>query len=298
MIDLLIVIITLLGLIVGSITDLKKREIPDWISYGLMFSGLGLRLIYSVATLDWMYFLSGLIWFGILFGLACLMFYTGQWGGGDSKLLIGIGALFATYPKFMYNYFQPMFFFYFSPLIAFWLNLLLVGAAYAILWSIVVGIINFKKFKIKFTEKLKHETLTKIRHIIFVVSSFMVGLGFFMQDLFLKLILIIFGMLFVLFYYSWIYIKSVEESCMQKAVHPKDLTEGDWIVEDIIVNEKTICGPKSLGIEKKQIEELIELYNKNKIDKVVIKVGIPFIPSFLFAYIITIIIGNIVFLII
>jgi len=53
-----------------------------------------------------------------------------------------------------------------------------------------------------------------------------------------------------------------------------------------------------LGIEKKQIRKLIELYKKRKVKNILIKEGIPFVPSFFAAYVITLIYGNLVLLIV
>ena len=78
----------------------------------------------------------------------------------------------------------------------------------------------------------------------------------------------------------------------------EELTEGDWIAEEIKVGKKYICGPKDLGIELAQIKKLIAYKKKGKIKKVLIKVGIPFVPSFLIAFIVTYIWGNVVFRII
>ena len=82
MIDLLLLLVGLAVFIIGSITDIKTREIPDWVSYSAIILGLGLRLLYSLSTLDWSFFLYGLLGFGIFLALGLFMFYTGQWGGG------------------------------------------------------------------------------------------------------------------------------------------------------------------------------------------------------------------------
>ena len=66
--------------------------------------------------------------------------------------------------------------------------------------------------------------------------------------------------------------------------------------KDIVVNKKYITGPKDLGIEKKQLKKLINYYKKGKIKRVLIKIGIPFVPSFLIAYLITLWIGNVLLL--
>jgi len=83
---------------------------------------------------------------------------------------------------------------------------------------------------------------------------------------------------------------------MLKYVEPNRLTEGDWIAKEIKYNGKYICGPKDLGIERKQINELIKLYNQKKIKRILIKEGIPFVPSFLMAFVITIMYGNLLLL--
>ena len=77
----LIFIIALTALIIGTITDLKTREIPDWVNYSLIFIALGLRLIWSVVYYDVSFLIQGVSGFLVFLALAYLLFYTGQWGG-------------------------------------------------------------------------------------------------------------------------------------------------------------------------------------------------------------------------
>ena len=118
------------------------------------------------------------------------------------------------------------------------------------------------------------------------------------QDVFVRLMLIYIALISIITFYLWLIIKAVENSCMLKYVIPSKLTEGDWIAKDVKVDGKYITGPKDLGIEKKQIRKLIELYKKRKVKNILIKEGIPFVPSFFVAYVITLIYGNLVLLII
>ena len=74
---------------------------------------------------------------------------------------------------------------------------------------------------------------------------------------------------------------------MIKNVSPSKITEGDWIAEEIKVKGKLIAGPKDLGISLEQIARLKSLGVK----KVLVKYGIPFVPSFLIAFIIAVIAG-------
>lgn len=278
MIELLL-FLAFLGLIIGTYTDFKIREVPDWLSYSLIVAGLGLRLLYSAITFDWMFFIYGLLGFGIFLALALLMYYGGQWGGGDSKVLMGIGALLGFEPN-------PFSFF-----IGFFINLLIIGALYGIGWSIFLAIKNKKNFKKEFMslqrKKRRLNLALFVLLLIFIILVFLL-----ITDSFLKIILIIFSIFFYLSLYVYIFTKSVENSSMYKMYPVNKLTEGDWIAKIIRYKGKYLCGPKDLGISKKQIA----LLKKFKIKQVLVKEGIPFIPSFLIAFIITYIFGNLLFL--
>jgi len=114
----------------------------------------------------------------------------------------------------------------------------------------------------------------------------------------LKIILFYAAFVSILTLYLWVAVKSVENSCMLKYVKPMQLTEGDWIAKDIKIGGKYITGPKDLGIEKKNIRKLVEFYKKGKIKKVLIKEGIPFVPSFLAGWLMTVFFGNFIKLLI
>ena len=93
LIDSMLLGIALLVLVIGSYTDIKTREVPYWVNFSLIFYALGLRFLYSSVTLNWNYLLEGVAGFLIFVGIAYSMFYAGQWGGGDSKMLMGLGAV-------------------------------------------------------------------------------------------------------------------------------------------------------------------------------------------------------------
>ena len=89
-----------------------------------------------------------------------------------------------------------------------------------------------------------------------------------------------------------IFVRAVENGCMIRMMDIKDLTEGEWIVDDVRVDNKYITGPKELGITLKQIKKLRTLEKKGKIDAVKVKIGIPFVPAFLLAFVATILWNN------
>ena len=263
-----------LALIFGSIFDLKTREVPDWLSYGLIFAGLGIRLIYSLAFFEWAFFFSGLLGFIVFVGFGYLMFYSGQWGGGDSKLLMGLGAIFGlpwVWPQ--------------VPLLAIFLAAtLLGGAVYGLVWIVALAVgksqaVGMAAHKLR-AGTSKAETFTYV-----AAGVLLLALAFAWLQGFITVTGLLFATVPLAAYYSWLLVKSVEKVAFIRRVLPQHLTEGDWVVNDIIVDGQRICGPKDLGLEKEQIAQLMHLRDVGKIDKVLIKEGIPFVPSFLIAFV-------------
>ncbi len=89
---------TLALLFYASLLDWRHREIDDrsWMTL------LGLGFVFLLA--DFYRFRSVLVFkyfvLSVLFSLllAAVLFYTGLMGGGDGKILIGIGAMYPLYP--------------------------------------------------------------------------------------------------------------------------------------------------------------------------------------------------------
>jgi len=87
---------------------------------------------------------------------------------------------------------------------------------------------------------------------------------------------------FLLLPILYIYLKTIESSCMIKMVSSKIATEGDWLEKDIKVGGKII--KKSVhGLSR---EEIMLLRKHNK--KIWIKYGIPFVPAFFLAIVFTV----------
>ena len=266
----------LIALGIASWSDMRTREVPDWLSFATIFFGLGARLLFSVIFDDWSFAYHGLIGGLAFLVVALVMFYTGQWGGGDSKLLIGIGAMIGLDPKLTGI---PILF-------IFWINTLFIGAFYGLVYSFFLAFKHRKKFfkefkKLYFKYKLYRHVFIFLS-LLAVLSSLLVG------DYYLRLTVLIFALLFFLMIYVMIFIKAVEESAMKKMIAVEKLTEGDWVVDVLKVDGKYICGPKDLGLNKKQLNKLMKLKKQGKVKKIQVKEGIPFIPGFFFAMIATI----------
>lgn len=274
--------LSLIVLLAGSITDLKTREVPDWVNYGLISSGIGLNLLFSIIYQTPSFIINSLIGLLIFFGIAYIMFYAGQWGGGDSKMIMGLGAMIGINVSSFSSEFLSGFF----------INVLFAGALYGLLWSFYLAYKNRRKFKSEFKKVLSHSKTEKIKWIILALTVFLIISFFIVRTNYIKILILSLAFLILTTFYLWVFVRAIEKSSMYKLVEPSKLTEGDWIVKDIVVNKEYITGPKDLGIEKGQINKLVALYKKKKVGKILIKEGIPFVPSFLIAFIITFWLGN------
>ena len=76
-------------LLIATWCDLRTREIPDWISVALVLMGIT-AAGFGWAGVRWWMVLSGLL-LGFLIGVA--FFHFAGFGGGDAKLIAGIGAI-------------------------------------------------------------------------------------------------------------------------------------------------------------------------------------------------------------
>ncbi|MBI2664356.1 prepilin peptidase [Candidatus Woesearchaeota archaeon] len=281
----LIHLVVLAALAVGSYTDFKTREVPDWLNYGLIVFGVGVNLLLSIVFWTWSYIAYSIIGLALFIGIACALYYSGQWGGGDSKMLIGLGAVFGLPISFAWPYVSMNAF-----LIAFWFNLLMAGVVYAMLWSIYLLIKNYRKFLKEAGKEMVRKRKMRRLSLAAAIAALIAAIA--ISDFQLKLLLTAAGLLTILTIYYTIYSKAIEKAGMHKLVTPAELTEGDWVVEDVKAGNKLIASPKDLGVTKKQIKILKQLYAKRKIRKVLIKVGLPFVPSFFAAMLLTIQYGN------
>jgi len=283
LIDIILIIGVLLALLYGSYTDLKIREVPDWVSYGLILLGLSGRLLIGILSGEWLEFGYEIAWFVLFIIIAFLMFYTGQWGGADAKLLMGLGIVFASYPKSLLNYFSPNLTIPFPITLLF--NIFFIGAVYGLVYSSILVFSNWKKFKFEFVKI--NSQFKKKKILLFSLLLFILAIGLFFIEPLLGLLFFVISFSLFLFVYLFLFSKSVERACMIKLTPVDELTEGDWIVKNVNVKGKYICGPKDLGIENKQIA----LLRKLKVKSVFVKNGIPFVPSFLISVIISLVFG-------
>lgn len=277
---ILISTITILTLLIAACSDFKTREVPDWLSYGFIFAVLGIRAVYSFQADSFReggnFLLSGILGLAAGFILACLFYYTHQWGGGDSKLLMGMGAAIGVSLPFGHSSLA---------FLGYFLLVLFLGAFYGLLWMSVAALRSGKEFLSTFKQglrkwKILHLSawiLTAVLLVILIIPGF-----FFTPFLFSFAKLI--AAFPLLFFYLFLFVSSVEKSQFIRQVPVGKLTEGDWLAEDVVVRGNVLIKKKTLVL--KDLMKLKNLHLQGKVSQVAVKEGVPFTPSFLLAYLV------------
>jgi len=168
--DLLIIILVLIYLLIATISDIKTQEIPDFLNFSFIAIGIFIYATKTILTGEIIYFLTSLITSLSFLTLGLIMYYTRQWGGGDGKILMGLGALIPVYPSILIEIFSPRTYKYFG--IDLLINLLLIGAIYGLLFATYLGIKHRKEYSKKLKELYKAKKNKKIRKTILGNSNY------------------------------------------------------------------------------------------------------------------------------
>jgi Flp pilus assembly protein protease CpaA len=270
------------ALLAASLCDLRTREVPDWISFCLAIFAMGFSILLSVFHQNIWFFVNALAGFLLGLILGFIMFYTGQWGGGDSKLVIGVCAILGfSIPGL--SSIESQF-----SILAFFANTLIVGAAYGIIYSLGIAATKARQVSKEAHAMLKAKNMIVLRTFLLVLLIGSIIYKLMSPGNYLPIILLVISISFIVMFYTWVLVTCVEKAHMIRMAKTNELTEGDWITKPVMKDSKVILTPPKTGLSL----EDIALLKKNKIQEVEIKVGIPFVPSFLLAFILTIALGN------
>ena len=265
MLEIILLLLSLGVLCAASYFDLKTREIPDLLSYGFLFAAIGIRIIFSVES-GFYVLIEGLLGLGLALSIGFLLYLTHQWGGGDAKLLFGLGVVFGV--SLPFNWSSLGFVLYI-------LLVFLVGAVYGLIWMIVLSFRSahfWREFrKVLLNQNKIHYTLVGVFIISLILTLW-------------NILFIILGIFPILIFYLLIFVQHVEKTCFVKSVSPLRVTEGDWMVGKVYVGSRVVLDKRTLELE--DVRLLQRLHAEGKLNEVTIKEGIPFAPSFLIGFLI------------
>lgn len=257
-------ILALIILFTASIFDFKNREVPDLLSYSFIASVIFLRLLFSFKV-GFSFFIDGLIGILIFGAFGSILFYSGQWGGADVKILAALGGVLG----FSLNLINPLTIF--LACIAF------AGSIYGITYTATLSAIHFDELKNSKKGLLKRWLLTTPLFLALVCL-------FLTSNIYVKIVLLLISIIPLLLLFISI-TKVLEPICFRKIIPVEELTEGDWIDGELKHEGKIIFKAKKEGLYKKDIEHLKQLKKEGIIEKVKIKIGMPFVPVFFLAFI-------------
>ncbi|MDO8660249.1 MAG: A24 family peptidase, partial [Candidatus Woesearchaeota archaeon] len=210
--ELFLLIIALIILAIGSFTDFRSREVPDWLSYSGIVLGFLIHIVLSVISFDYHPVLYSVIGFGIFWLVGATMYYAGQWGGGDAKILMALGAIMGVQMSFS-GAWQSWYSVLWSDfMIGFLINSLLIGAVYGVVWLAVLSLKNYAKLNSALRVIIARERLLHWTSLwSFVIC---IALALFLP-VELQPVMLLIAVWCLVFFCLFVWLKSVEESCMK-----------------------------------------------------------------------------------
>ncbi|MFH1307446.1 MAG: A24 family peptidase [archaeon] len=263
-----LIILAAIWIVAASISDVRKREVPNWLNFSLVAVALSYRVMKSLIEADASFLVQGLIGFAIFFALGYIFYYGKIFAGGDAKLLIALGPVLPFSSSFAINL---------SIFLVFVFLLLLAGSVYGLLYSFVLTF----KFRKKFAKEFKVQFIKNKFAFIFALVVFIIIL--ITASYFSEKFILFLGVLIFIFPFLYTYARSIEESCMVKKVKPSKLVEGDWLYKEVRIGINLIK-PNWQGLTIRDLKIL-----KKSRKSIYVKEGIPFVPAFLIAFIILVV---------
>lgn len=281
-IEYVLVVTALAGSGLAAYYDIRTTEIPDKIPLFMAVTALGLKGFHSLLTGELGFILDSMSVGGLFLLFGFLMYYTGQWGGGDAKLLAAIGALLPTAPIGFVGYLEFPFF------LTFLINLFLVGSIFIILYALLYSFLNRGIAK-EFIKDIKGNK-KELMGFITVVLIVLFGFSLITQGL-VNPYMYFFAFMGIGLFLLFKFLKVIENKGFKRKIKTKDLQEGDMIGEDI--KKLNIKSKIIRGLTKKEVKRI------RKARKTVwIKEGVRFGPVFPITLVVTLFIGDLLFQII
>jgi Flp pilus assembly protein protease CpaA len=272
MFELLGVAIAFIGSLAAGLWDLKTTDIPDKIPHLMIVAGIAIAVAESVLQSNYSILMTSLLSGGSLFAIGFLMYYFGQWGGGDAKILSAIGFLIPSIPsQFPGKTFLPF------PL-SFLFNVFLIGTVYMLLYAIIFALMNKKLVGIFIKDVKRHQKVIYLGSAMIFVSFFFINYlisGYFLDYSNLQLtvtnsILLWFGTVFV--YIVFKFAKVVQDHGFTKKIPISKLKVGDVLLKNKLFE----------GITEKELKKLKNSGKKFVYVKEGVRFGMAFPISLLF----------------
>lgn len=269
--------IALVGSAIAGAWDLKTTEIPDVISHLMIVLALAFWSIQSYLLNDYWLIAQSLLVGLSLLGLGFLMYYFGQWGGGDAKILSAVGFLMPSNILGSARLLLPF------P-VSFLVNVFLLGAVYMIIYALVLSVRNREIIR-DFLNNMKASSKNTLIFFSFI-SVFLFALTYYLslhyglgiriaQSAYISLAS---SVLYVALISLWKFVMSVEKVGFRRSIPVRKLRVGDVLLESRFWE----------GLTKEQVGKI----KKSGKKVITIKDGVRFGPVFVIALLFTVFVGD------
>jgi Flp pilus assembly protein protease CpaA len=255
-----ITIYTLLGL--ASWEDLRIREVPFLLSHSLIILGVAFSALAAAQTNALTPLFHGVLGGAVAYGLGYLLYVTGQWGGGDVQLLTGVGTFIG---------FDP---FAAAPFASYILLVFIAGSLYGLglaAWLMI-------RHRDVVRAELPSMTIVRIGIGTFALTTVAAGVAALISETvvsgLLGSIALLAASLTIMYVFNY-----AEDALTVVEKQPDELVPGDWLVDEVRVEDGVVeCRSEGISVED------IHRIRRDHSGDVTVREGVPFVPSFFFAY--------------
>jgi len=272
--------VALVGSSLAAAWDLRTTEIPDEIPYVMIAVALFFYGVQSIFTSSYWSIVYSAAAGLALFGFGFVMYYFGQWGGGDAKLLAAIGFLLPVATGFGTNLMFPF------PA-SYLFNVFFVGAAYMLTYAFVLAARN-RKIISEFRRDVKASssvflTASSTLFIALIAVNWFLYNYFRIQPEISSIIInsIMLTTATVGLFLIWKFARAVENIGFKKRISVKKLRVGDVLLSSKVWE----------GLTEKELKKI----RRSKKRYAWIKEGVRFGPTFPLALLFTFYFGDAIF---
>jgi Flp pilus assembly protein protease CpaA/type IV secretory pathway VirB3-like protein len=259
----IIIFLCLLGSVLAGLWDIKTTEVPDEIPALMVTIGIFYWFISAASTGNFYPLYISLLVGTLLLIFGLVMYKKGQWGGADAWVLSAIGYMIPLYAGNIF-------------IIDYIFNFMIVSIIYMIIYALALGIKNTYVFPLFVKDVKKHWDM--ITGVPLLFAAFMIAMfyaGFNVVPLAWILLMIIFIMFFLR------YARVIEKHLFKRKIPASQLKTGD-VLDNMIW----------IGLTAEQVERI-----KKRHKYVTIKEGVRFVPVLPITLFVTLLLGNVFFLI-
>lgn len=258
-----IVILAIIGTALAGIWDLRTTEVPDQLPYGMIAVGIGYWVLNWVINGDIYSLAVSLLVGSLLLVFGLILYKRGQWGGADAWILAAIGYMIPVYSGSIF-------------IIPYLMNFMIVAIAYTVVYALIIGLLHADVFR-----HLAKDLREKAKIIGAAIGGLVLAILLLSTQLPSALQLWRLVPLIFLLLVFWRYAVVLEGKVFKKKIPASKLRIGDVLEKGNWV-----------GLTERQIKKI-----RRTKRFVTIKDGMRFVPVFAIALVLTLLYGNLFFMI-